>query len=710
MNPFLRQPFKQAVHAALIASGLGSSFFAIADTTQYIVFNRAPGQGMYQGEPDSLGKKAFDEVLAHFPNAPDKRVRTAVSHIFSVFRTPPETTVAALRVFLAAAEETGTPVVVQFDTEHWWDARPDLWNWWDETKPGFDFANRENVEWTGWSPEDAIRIAWRDWGKQIRVLPQPNLASPRFVEACKTELRRLIPIVLDWHGQLPAEKKHLLIGIKLGHETSIGGSACYFDGGNELLEKPAAEDPVRPFEGENVLNRGRAQLGYAAVKASGIRTSGDITESDLRDVCQRYLATLCREASQLGVPREKLFAHGVGWKDGELLYDVPVNPHACPAWSFYKHAADPRSDTGVQRNIARSDAPHWAACEYWLPSGDAKAWRDALTNTLSDPRCRYVCVFNWESLAANPGISQGIHEVLDATPHRVIETIFRQPDLIDTATAGSSIIGEVHPGSEKFYVRLGNYGKTTPLVGQTWDAGRFTGLSAPAGFQRGLSPEADSTAVQLHGREIGIWIDSDHPRPALGSLLPITPAFWWWDLSRAPMPFRDADRVLTMSFDLKVPTALFDGGAVPYVTTNFLFRDTRSEHQFWLAAILVDPRGEARFPDTVHVDDWEGGTQLPILFSALNHKSQWLHPGPDSALFTDKPFVEYRSISVRVTAAELQAALVAMKKAMPKLADASEDPRDYQLIHFNLNPEVFAPAGSRGRLGVAVRDLRVELR
>jgi hypothetical protein len=50
-----------------------------------------------------------------------------------------------------------------------------------------------------------------------------------------------------------------------------------------------------------------------------------------------------------------------------------VNPDACPAWSFYKHAADPRNDTGVQRNLARSDAPHWAACEYWLASDDAKA-------------------------------------------------------------------------------------------------------------------------------------------------------------------------------------------------------------------------------------------------------------------------------------------------------------------------------------------------
>jgi hypothetical protein len=386
-----------------------------AEPEQYIVFNRAPGQGMYQGQPESLGRKAFDEVLAQFPNAPGKRVQTAVSHIFSVFRTPPETTVQALRVFLDAAEQTSTPIVVQIDTEHWWEARPDLWNWWDATKLGYDPANRENVEWTGWSPEQAIRIAWRDWGKQVRVLPQPNLASPRYVEACKAELQRLVPIVLEWHGKLPVKKKHLLIGIKLGHETSIGGSAYHYERGNDLLANPAADDPVLPFDAEKVLSRGRAQIGYAAVKTSGIRSSGSLVESDLRDVCQRYLATLCREAAQLGVPRDKLFAHGVGWKDGELLYDAPMNPDACPAWSFYKHAADPSNDTGVQRNLARSDAPHWAACEYWLASGDAKAWHDALTNTLSDLRCRYVCIFNWESMAAFPGIAKAIHDFLGAS-------------------------------------------------------------------------------------------------------------------------------------------------------------------------------------------------------------------------------------------------------------------------------------------------------
>jgi len=286
--------------------------------------------------------------------------------------------------------------------------------------------------------------------------------------------------------------------------------------------------------------------------------------------------------------------------------------------------------------------------------------------------------------------------------------LFRQPD-ITARDVDACVISGVQPQSERFYVRLGNYGKATQLVPQAWDAGRFTGLQVPAGCQRGLSPTADTTAVQVHGREVGIWIDSDLPRPSAGALLPITPASWWLDTSRAPVPFKEANRELSMSFDLKVPTSAREGAAEVYVTANFLFHDARSRQSLWLAATLFDPRGEASFPDTVHVDDWEGGTQLPILFSALNAKSRWLHPGPDSTLFTDQPFTDYRRIEVRVTAAELRAALVAMRKAMPRLATASEDPRDYQLVHFNINPEVFAPAQSRGRLGVSIRDVRVQL-
>jgi hypothetical protein len=400
----------EPVVPAAATSPLGSRS---AQATQYIVFNRAPGQGMTQFVPETLGRQQFAEVLARFPNRPASPIQTGVTYVFSCFRTPPKTTLEGLRVFLAAAEETGTPVLVQIDTEHWWEARPDLWNWWDASRPGYRAANRENVEWTSWSADDAIKIAWRNWGRQIRVLPPPNLASPRYLSACRQEIQRLVPVVMAWHARLPENKKHLLIGIKLGHETSIGVNAYHYPSGNELSAQPAAQDPVRNLNENDVLTRGMAQIGFAALKTCGLRTNGAPTESELRDVAQQYLARLCREASLAGVPRDLLFAHGAGWKEGELSYDVPMNNDACPGWSFYRHAADPRKDTGVQRNLSRLQAPYWAATEWlFMESRETSAWRQALVNTLADPRCRYVCLFNWESIQSSDSVLNAIAEVL----------------------------------------------------------------------------------------------------------------------------------------------------------------------------------------------------------------------------------------------------------------------------------------------------------
>lgn len=296
-----------------------------------------------------------------------------------------------------------------------------------------------------------------------------------------------------------------------------------------------------------------------------------------------------------------------------------------------------------------------------------------------------------------------------ATPPRDSEAILNQPAISDTKAATACVIGEVHPDSDRFYVRIGNYGKTTSIASQLWDASTFTGLKVPNGCQLGPLADANSSAVQVHGREFGIWIDSDHPRPALGSLLPITPAYWWWDFAKAPMPFAKEGAELGMSFEMKVPTASREGEAQPYITVNFLFLDTRSQKQFWLAANLFDMRPESQFPDTVHFDVWEGGTQIPILYSALNKKSQWMHSGKDSALFTSQPFAAYRHYDVRSTAAEVKTAIVAMQKRFPETATISGNIADLRLIHFNLNPEVFAPKGSRGRLGLALRNIRVEL-
>lgn len=350
------------------------------------------------------GSKAgvFEAVAKGFKAQPPSQVQVGIAAIFTYLQSQPEQVQTELLGFLRLSEQYDIPVVAQLDGEQWWGGRPDLWNWWDARAPGYNPSNRFNVEWSSWSPEDALRLAWRNWGRQIRVLPPPNLMSPAYRDACHAAMRRLVPLVLDWWRKLPEQRKDLFIGLKVGWESSIGVNAYYYPEGNKLADRPAAEDPVKPIQADQLPGRGYVPIGYAAVSTAGLARAGELKEAHLAEVARRHLEDLSRLAADLGVPRERLFTHGVGWKEGEPLYQAAVNRFACPGWSFYRHARNPAQDTGVQEGLRRSDAPFWAAVE-WLPLGaNSEAdWRQAILTTLAVPKCRYLCIYNWNGIQKN---------------------------------------------------------------------------------------------------------------------------------------------------------------------------------------------------------------------------------------------------------------------------------------------------------------------
>ena len=362
-------------------------------------------------------RRVLEEIRVAVPQPARSQVQVGFSFIVSYLAREDQATVAYLKQGLNLARETGLPVFVWLDGEYWWQHRPDLWNWWDATKPGFNPQNRENVEWHAWQPEAALKISWLNWGRQIRMLPPPNLMSPRYRAACHEQMRLLVPILLSWWAALPPDQKHLLAGVKVGWESSIGVNNFYYPNGNDLLDQPAANDPQYGIKATEVPARGLVQLGYAAVKTAGIRSVGQITEADLAEVARRHLEDLARLASELGVPRDRLFTHAAGWKEKELLYGAAVNVFSCPGWSFYRHAGDPSKDAGVQEALAHSDAPYWGAVE-WLFQGPrtTAAWRNALEKTLADPRCRLICLVNWSDIKDNPAAQEALRQVAAGKP------------------------------------------------------------------------------------------------------------------------------------------------------------------------------------------------------------------------------------------------------------------------------------------------------
>lgn len=373
------------------------------ETERYIVLNIA----------DLKFDRPFEEIRQLTKGFGAEKTGLGIGGIFSYFNEPRDQCAAHLLEFLSLAEQYRIPVVVQLDGEQWWEARPDLWNWWDPARQGYSPRNRLNVEWSGWSPNDALRIAWRNWGRQVRVLPPPNLMSPRYRRACREEMRVLIPLILSWWERLPSDRQDLFIGIKLGWESSIGVNAFYYPGGNDLLDSAESADPHQEVDVEQVPARGFAPVGYAAVTSVWQRGTGVPTEFQLAEIARRHLDDLCALAAALGVPREKIFTHGAGWKDEELMYGAAVNQYSCPGWSFYKNAYDATKDRGVSNALRRSDAPYWAAVEWMLmDSTRTDAWRRALSRTLSIPKCRYLCIYNWGGIRENKGAIEAIKGVL----------------------------------------------------------------------------------------------------------------------------------------------------------------------------------------------------------------------------------------------------------------------------------------------------------
>jgi hypothetical protein len=57
---------------------------------------------------------------------------------------------SVIRSAFTAARKNDMAVMLHFDLHLAWKKRPDLWNWFDPNKPGYNPDNKNNVEWHGW--------------------------------------------------------------------------------------------------------------------------------------------------------------------------------------------------------------------------------------------------------------------------------------------------------------------------------------------------------------------------------------------------------------------------------------------------------------------------------------------------------------------------------------------------------------------------------
>ena len=401
---------------------LGVALSAAADAPQYIFVNKAPGIEWDAGRPESFTRAGFDELADAFPCDNEGPVRLGVSFVFDFFRYDIAAVEESLVRFLDLAAETGTPVLVNLDGQNWWGDRPDLWNWWDPGRPGFDPENVRNVEWYGWDASKAVKIGWRNWGSQIRVLPAMNLASPAVLEAHKEALGELLPVIEAWRDRLPPDRQWLLGGVKLGHEAGVGVNAFYYPDGNRYIEEypdDPSHDPDYGYDRDKGWHGGLQPIGYAAVKQLGLKPSGDLTRDDIADVTHAYLQSLCEVAHECGLPRRLVFTHQGGtyapW-DKHVPFRAAFNDYSLSGYSFYW--TDPAQAQGLGAELDRRGDARWAAVEWWWGGGNVEEWKDHFRRTLRFKDCRLLCIYNWNcglSLKQDAAGRQALAEIVAET-------------------------------------------------------------------------------------------------------------------------------------------------------------------------------------------------------------------------------------------------------------------------------------------------------
>src|SRR5208283_3800062 len=111
---------------------------------------------------------------------------------------------AAIHDAFQTAKKYNVAVILNFDDHFMWQNRSDLWNWFDPEKPGYNPANKENVEWSDWKGTPN-KVRYLNHGSPVRLAPCMCFSSP----VLRKEITRIVTTVIGpaLNSELDALKK-----------------------------------------------------------------------------------------------------------------------------------------------------------------------------------------------------------------------------------------------------------------------------------------------------------------------------------------------------------------------------------------------------------------------------------------------------------------------------------------------------------------------
>ena len=266
---------------------------------------------------------------------------------------------AAFRV--AAGREVAVHLIIE--SHYFWQPRPDLWNYFDPSTPGYDVDNRENVEWSDWSGTP-YPARFLDWGSPQMLPPHMCYACPKIRSEVARIARDVIgaPLRKSLDGLAAAGHEDLLSGVTLTSESAV--------------DDYAVVDSVAPDLGRfmDSLHAAKVRLGYNALTRMGYGPSNPPPDfsSALGEVNRQFASDWARAFAEAGIPPSKLYTHvagatGVpGWPGYDYM-NAPLSAafaeSARPGWTTYAGGPLASGFEPIYDELDRHGNPPWASTE-----------------------------------------------------------------------------------------------------------------------------------------------------------------------------------------------------------------------------------------------------------------------------------------------------------------------------------------------------------
>lgn len=338
------------------------------DTVRYIIVDVQDQGAEPRGPCTTFGVEEMVRTIALREGAGSK---LGFAGLIALWNMSDENMRSCLQTFFQTAEKFDLPLFIRLDSEHFWNDRPDMWNWFDPAQWGYNPANKDNVEWSWW--DTPTTKSYINWGQVITRAPRPCFESAAVREELKRKLNIVAEEVNAWRKHLLVEgRRYLFAGVDTGWETGIDSYA-----GVSWV----------PFEDQ-------VSHGYCSLSKRGFGADNPPADRDLElaRIVHDFAEFQTRILVEAGIPRSRIITHTWGCEG------------ICGAWRM--HAPLWTSDNATSRiGLSLYQSVYNYSAVAALVSG--REWALVETGTAPEHYMpllalnpKLVVLYNWENGAS----------------------------------------------------------------------------------------------------------------------------------------------------------------------------------------------------------------------------------------------------------------------------------------------------------------------